>query len=696
MPLMRVLLCAAAGLTTAAAMGALPGGGSPAAPPDPDAILKPVDVGGSVPDFGKKGIGGWRFKAHRSSSNVGDRGGMLRGADLLDPPLAGHGNSLPVDALAAGGVSTQGVLPPGPAAALVEEAAADTNASENANWTVYSHNYKDDPSVAKARDEARTTAQQKAQVQNLVEHMKQHLSPRLRGEDGAAFIETASTLRDGACTTVHIHQCFGGMPYSASVQVAGVSRAAEIKQGMEQAVFGILFPQLRDSGASDADMELIRSVLCSAIVPPCRTSPDCAPRLCCNSECKALQTTVFTDLNRGQLSALAPGGSLRAMVSSVVEGSALTILDRALEVLTDADCKASGAFATSDDCTDARIVVSGQTCGSAASPQLTGGEEAPDENQVDTRPEHVISSEEIEREAAENVVGVASGEASATGLDGEAAEGEQLAMAATAGGHPMPRWASPTEAEAVAAEGNVTSQGEDEKDEQEEEAVRAKEAKENAVAATTVIVGARAGSGSNGAAASKGIEAGSELDAAQKPPEDNKKQSTTTQADADAGAELAPTSSTAHRAVFNSAADAETEEEAIAHAIRAETTERAANTNTDDNVTKAEAAALQVEAVAMREEEATLAGEMRTDGGNGAFIEPAFSRSESQAIESTLSDRGQTDAHRAVGRSRSDSGQFEWVGKASAGSNAIGTFAKVQPRYTHEQANEILASKTKK
>ena len=98
----------------------------------------------------------------------------------------------------------------------------------------------------------------------------------------------------------------------------------------------------------------------------------------------------------------------------------------------------------------------------------------------------------------------------------------------------------------------------------------------------------------------------------------------------------------------------------------------------------------------MREEEATLAGEMRTDGGNGAFIEPAFSRSESQAIESTLSDRGQTDAHRAVGRSRSDSGQFEWVGKASAGSNAIGTFAKVQPRYTHEQANEILASKTKK
>ena len=53
--------------------------------------------------------------------------------------------------------------------------------------------------------------------------------------------------------------------------------------------------------------------------------------------------------------------------------------------------------------------------------------------------------------------------------------------------------------------------------------------------------------------------------------------------------------------------------------------------------------------------------------------------------------QGVPDAQRVVDRARSTGGQFEWVGKAQAGSNAVGTFAKVQPRYTHAQASEIMA-----
>ena len=110
-------------------------------------------------------------------------------------------------------------------------------------------------------------------------------------------------------------------------------------------------------------------------------------------------------------------------------------------------------------------------------------------------------------------------------------------------------------------------------------------------------------------------------------------------------------------------------------------------------MTGAEVIALKKESDAIHADEAALAADMRADGGrDGAFIEPAFTRSESQAIESTLSDRGLTVREKAVDRSRTG-GQFGWVANAKAGNNAVGTFAKVQPRFTHEQANALLASK---
>ena len=151
-------------------------------------------------------------------------------------------------------------LPPAPAA-LLEEAAG-----KNTTWTTYSTNFKeDDPEKAAAH----LVAQQKVQVQNLLEHMKEHTPPGPQGKD--SLIETGVNSRDGVCTTVQIPQCFGGLPYTASIQVAGVSSKGEVKSAMEMVIVGMLFSHLRDVGASDAERQLIQSVLCSAIVPPCRT-----------------------------------------------------------------------------------------------------------------------------------------------------------------------------------------------------------------------------------------------------------------------------------------------------------------------------------------------------------------------------------------------------------------------------------------
>jgi hypothetical protein len=342
--------------------------------------------------------------------------------------------------------------------------------------------------------------------------------------------------------------------------------------------------------------------------------------------------------------------------------------------LTDADCRASGAFASSRDCTDARIVVTGQTCDG-----IQAGGETSDESIVSTHPEHVVSSEEIESDAAKKIVSKAINSSmlvAGTGGQMEEAGMDTQLLAAAAGGHPMPTW-RPEKGVGNNGVGNNTakhhtSQFSSEEDPAEEELGNASDEDEVKVEEDQEVEGAE--SADEARKDVSRIANGTEVESINHSGLKTKEK------------EL---SNVRPRAVLNSAAGAKTDEEAIAHAIRAklsETSNRALN----GSATKSEFVALRKEAIAMRAEEAALAGELNEDG-TGAFIEPAFSPSESQAIEASLSDKGVPDAQRVVDRARSTGGQFEWVGKAQAGSNAVGTFAKVQPRYTHAQASEIMA-----
>ena len=135
---------------------------------------------------------------------------------------------------------------------------------------------------------------------------------------------------------------------------------------------------------------------------------------------------------------------------SMVDGH---VLDRALEVLADADCKSSGAFATSE-CTDTKSIVFGKTC------SVSDAIRKASVHQVSTHPEHVLSAEEIENDAAAQVFGggVKENSTSPVGLAAQRPVVEQQALA---GGHPVPKWSMPGMAVESGAANNVTQEDND-------------------------------------------------------------------------------------------------------------------------------------------------------------------------------------------------------------------------------------------
>ena len=192
-------------------------------------------------------------------------------------------------------------------------------------------------------------------------------------EPEGVLLETAVIVNAATCQTVAIDKCFGGTPYSGSLNLPGLSSLQEAKDGMKK-LFELLpmaFSLGGDaSGKITSQMPHIATVLCSAVVPPCSAS--CVPLKACNSGCLHLQQTVLNDDVRGQLSMVGPSGPLRGVITSMVTGPALVVLDSALEILEDPTCLASGTFdEDTSTCLDAQkytpSVCAGAGAGAGAS-----------------------------------------------------------------------------------------------------------------------------------------------------------------------------------------------------------------------------------------------------------------------------------------------------------------------------------------
>lgn len=533
---------------------------SPATPPPPDEVVKSVDIKGQVPDFSKM----LRFKAGHTQ--------MLRGTDL-SPPVAGHGNSLPESALASGAVPNQGVLPAAP------PVGGAPSTTENSLISFSEH------------------------------------SAELKVEEGS---------HGGGCKTVRIPQCFGGVHYSASIRVARVSRAEEINIGMEKmfAMLPAAFSLLGDNSATAAEMARIQAVLCSAIVPPCAS--DCTPQLCCADECETLQNEVFNDEHRSQLKMLGPNGSLREMLNSMIEGPALRILDRAVEVLSNAHCRGSDVFSnSSSQCLKREDFKQDHVCN--VEHRSDGANSIPQIKPLG----HFSSTEEIEEEAADLLLQNITKEEKGLGATGtnesadsmnERSSNKTLNVLAAAEGHPLPTWRLETPVSAHLEHLTLSTNHTD----------------ESPISLT------------------------------------------------DGQVETSP-NHTAGRGEGSMPDTVDSSEEVLG-----EERER--------NLTKAEAAALKEETRRMKAEEATLANQFKLPGNrtneDESFIEPAFTKSESEIIESTLSDVGTSEMRKAFDRTVRTGGQYHWVGEAKGGSSALSQFAKIQPRYTHEEAIKMIMEKS--